>query len=67
MRLLGEAEETLREQNFRLMAACVLRRRGELEGAAGMNRVETADAFMRLEGVMRPDRMTAMYLPGQWV
>lgn len=67
MRLLGEAEETLREQNFRLMAACVLRRRGELEGVAGMNRVETADAFMRLEGVMRPDRMTAMYLPGQWV
>jgi hypothetical protein len=65
--LLAEAEQILREQNLKLLAATVARRRGELEGAGGAARIETADAFMRSEGVVRPDRMTAMYLPGQWV
>ncbi len=66
LRLLAEAEEILGEQNLRLLAACVGRRRGELEGTDGAARVEAADGFMKSEGVARPDRMTGMYLPGQW-
>ena len=65
-RLLGAAEEILRQQDLSLFAAAVLRRRGELEGEGGMNRIETADAFMKGEHIHRPDRMTAMILPGRW-
>jgi hypothetical protein len=66
--LLAQTEEVLREQNLRLLAATVARWRGELEGpAAGAARIEAADTFMRSEGVFRPDRMTAMYLPGKWL
>ena len=63
--LLAEAENILREQNLQLLTACVARRRGELEGDSA--RIETADTFMRSEGVVRPDRMAAMYLPGKWL
>jgi len=65
--LLEQAEEILRHQDLRLLAAATLRRRGELEGAAGIHRVEAADTFMRSENILRPDRMTAMILPGDWV
>ncbi len=67
LKLLGEAEVILEEQNLRLLAASVARRRGELEGEAGAARVEAADEFMRSEGVMRPDRIASMYLPGKWL
>ena len=66
-RLLGEAEEILRDQSLRVLASAVARRRGELEGEAGIGRVEAADEFMRSEGIVRPDRMTGMYLPGKWI
>jgi hypothetical protein len=46
--------------------AANLRRRGELEGPAGIHRIEAADAFMRSENIFRPDRMTAMIFPGVW-
>jgi hypothetical protein len=62
--LLERGEEILRQQDLRLLAAAVLRRRGELEGDAGIPRIEAADAFMRSEKILRPDRMTAMILPG---
>jgi hypothetical protein len=65
--LLERAELILREHGFRLFAAAALRRRGELEGPAGIHRIEAADAFMRSENIVRPDRMTAMILPGSWV
>ena len=58
------AEVTLHQQDFRLLAAAVSRRRGELEGEAGSARVQAADAFMRSENILRPDRMTSMILPG---
>jgi hypothetical protein len=67
VRLLARAEEILREQDLRLLAAAALRRRGELEGAAGTQLIEAADAFMRSENILRPDRMTAMILPGAWL
>ena len=65
--LLQRAEEFLRKQDLRLLAAAVLRRRGELEGETGADRVAAADAFMRSENILRPDRMTAMILPGNWL
>jgi tetratricopeptide (TPR) repeat protein len=65
--LLAQAEEILRQQDLRLLAAATLRRRGELEGPAGIQRIEAADAFMRSETILRPDRMTAMILPGAWL
>jgi hypothetical protein len=66
IRYLEDAEKILREQDLRLLAAAALRRRGELQGRAGSNLVEAADAFMRSETVIRPDRMTGMFLPGDW-
>jgi eukaryotic-like serine/threonine-protein kinase len=65
--LLASSEKILREQDLRLLAAAVLRRRGELEGHAGVERVKTADAFMSSENILRPDRITAMFLPGNWL
>jgi hypothetical protein len=65
--LLESAEEILRQQELCLLAAAVSRRRGELEGDAGLDRVASADAFMRAENILRPDRMTAMILPGDWL
>jgi len=62
--LLDRAEASLRHQDFRLLAAAVSRRRGELEGEAGIARVQAAAAFMRSESIVRPDRMTFMILPG---
>jgi hypothetical protein len=65
--LLAEAEETLKKLDLRLLCASVARRRGELEGGvAGTQRMEAADAFIRSENIVRPDRITAMFLPGQW-
>ena len=64
IRLLGVAETKLRQQSFFLMAAAVSRRRGDLEGEAGYARVLAADRFMASEGIIRPDRMAFMILPG---
>jgi hypothetical protein len=65
--LLEQSEDILRKQDLRLLAACVARRRGELSGPNGTAQIERADAFMHSEGIVRPDRMTAMFLPGQWL
>src|SRR5579862_488527 len=58
--LLARAEEILREQQLLMLAAAVSRRRGELEGEKGSGRIQAADAFMKSENILRPDRMTAM-------
>jgi hypothetical protein len=61
--LLTKADEVLRQHEFRLLAAAVSRRHGELEGEGGSPRIKAADAFMRSENIMRPDRMTFMIIP----
>jgi eukaryotic-like serine/threonine-protein kinase len=61
--LLEGAEAILNEHDFRLQAAAISRRRGELEGEDGYLRVQAADVFMRSENIMRPDRITFMILP----
>jgi hypothetical protein len=66
MDLLAGAEAMLSENGYRLLAIAASRRRGELEGKAGISRIEAADKFMRSESILRPDRMTAMFLPGEW-
>lgn len=67
IRLLESAEKILREQDLRLVAAAARRRRGELLGDSGCELVKAADGFMSSENVLRPDRMTAMFLPGDWL
>ncbi len=64
--MLAEAEEILGEQNLRLLAACVATAAWGIRGHDWGGEVEAADGFMKSEGVARPDRMTGMYLPGQW-
>ena len=64
--LLEQAEEIFRKHDLRLLAAATLRRRGELEGQVGECLINTADQFMSAERIARPDRMTAMILPGNW-
>jgi serine/threonine protein kinase len=61
--LLGQAEDTLRRHDLLLLAAGVSRRRGDLEGESGRARMLAAEAFMRSENVLRPDRMAYMILP----
>jgi hypothetical protein len=61
--LLDSAETILNQQDFRLLAAAISRRRGELEGEDGRFRVQAADAFMRSENILRPDRVTYTILP----
>ena len=61
--LLESAEAILSQQDFRLQAAAISRRRGELEGKEGYFRVQAANTFMKSENIMRPDRMTFMILP----
>jgi hypothetical protein len=64
--LLKRAEDVLRAQELRLVAAAVQRRRGELEGDGGEDQIRAGDAFMRSENVHRPERITAVFLPGNW-
>ena len=61
--LLSQAEDILREQDLRLFAAAVSRRRGQLEGDKGLRRIEDAESFMAAENIKRPDRMAFMLLP----
>jgi hypothetical protein len=64
--LLAGAEAILSENGYRLLAIAASRRRGELEGKVGIGRIEAADKLMRSESILRPDRMTTMFLPGEW-
>jgi hypothetical protein len=60
------AQAILHKHDLGLLVAAAMRRFGELEGPSGVGRIEEADRLMRSESVARPDRMTAMYLPGLW-
>jgi serine/threonine protein kinase len=59
-----QAFETLSINHY---SAAIQRRRGELLGGdAGQALIEAADALMAAQNVQRPERMTAMLVPGRW-
>jgi hypothetical protein len=63
--LLEAAENGFLAADMTLFAACARRRRGEmLGGDEGRALVADADAVMRGQGIVRPDRWTGMYAPG---
>jgi hypothetical protein len=63
--LLKKTIARLEETETLLYAAAARRQLGILLGGEeGQTLVEAADAWMAAQGVMRPDRMTAMLVPG---
>ena len=63
--LLEGAAGRLDAAGLRLYAAAARRRLGELvAGDEGHRLVEQADAWMKVQNVRRPDRMTALLAPG---
>ena len=64
-RLLDEAARGFDSADMALMAATARRRRGQiLGGDEGRALVVAANAFMSTQRIVRPDRMTAMLMPG---
>jgi hypothetical protein len=62
-----EAERLLDESGMSIYTQAARRRRGELIGGdEGRALVDGADAWMREQTVLRPARITAMLMPGQW-
>src|SRR5262249_15210088 len=65
IRTLEDAETRLREVDLLPFAAAAQRRRGELIGGGeGGALVAEADAWFASRGAKRPDRVSAMLLPG---
>jgi hypothetical protein len=63
--LLSKGAERCDAEGMRLFAAAARRRLGELRGGEeGRSLVEKADAWMRAQQVARPQRMTALLVPG---
>ncbi|MFO0877444.1 MAG: protein kinase [Gemmataceae bacterium] len=63
--LLNTAEEDLLGSDMHLYAAAARRQRGSLLGGdQGADLVSSADAFMHEQGILRPDRIAAMLIPG---
>ncbi|MEM7582491.1 MAG: AAA family ATPase [Acidobacteriota bacterium] len=64
-RLLRSAEQGFEAAEMKLYAAVARRRLGELStGGPGDEMIEQADTWMGSQGIVRPDRMTAMLAPG---
>jgi len=65
LRHLQEAVERCEETDMALYAAAARRRLGQvLGGDEGAALVEEAEQWMRGQGIVRPDRWTAMLAPG---
>lgn len=61
---LSAAEATAKQADMRLFAAAARRRRGEvIGGSEGGTLIAEADAVMRAQAIMFPDRMTAILSP----
>lgn len=61
--ILGRARQTAREMGAALYEAAMSRRQGEwLGNASGRAQIEAADAWMAGQGIVEPERMTAMLL-----
>jgi eukaryotic-like serine/threonine-protein kinase len=66
-RLLAAAEERFREIDMASFAEVSRRRRGQqVGGPDGLALVQATDAWMRDQGVVRPDLMADMFTPGHW-
>lgn len=65
---LDEAEASLEAAEMGgLIAAVVRRRRGEvLGGVEGLAQQEQADAWLKSQGIRRPERIADVYLPGNF-
>ncbi len=61
---LGRAENGFVAGDMRILAAVARRRRGQCLEAA--DDVREADHRLREQGVERPDRLAAVYAPGNW-
>ncbi|MGK4009163.1 AAA family ATPase [Sorangium sp. So ce1036] len=63
--LLADAARGFEAAGMALYAAAARRRHGELQqGDEGRAEVEAANGWMQEQGIVNPDRMTAMLLPG---
>ena len=63
--LLEEAARCYEAADMRLFAAVARRRLGELVGGIeGQSQVAAADAWMACQGIRKPGRIAAMYMPG---
>jgi hypothetical protein len=63
--LLTEAAQWYEAAEMLLYAAAVRRRSGELAGGdEGRAQITAADRWMMDQGIRKPDRITAMYVPG---
>jgi serine/threonine protein kinase/tetratricopeptide (TPR) repeat protein len=63
--LLNEAAISYAAADMRLYAAAARRRLGHMVGGdEGRELIAKADKFMRSQGVRKPGRITAMYIPG---
>lgn len=61
--LLGRARDTAHDGGAALYAAAMSRRQGEwMGGQGGRAQVEAANASMTAQGIVNPERMTAMLL-----
>jgi serine/threonine protein kinase/tetratricopeptide (TPR) repeat protein len=62
--LLAEAIKGFETADMRLYAAAARRRLGETKGEKGIALVAEADAWMRNQGIVKPELMTRMLAPG---
>ncbi len=63
---LGAAEAGFEAAGFELYAVTCRRRRGQLLGSAGGKLIAAADAWMRRQGIVKPERMARVLAPGRW-
>jgi len=67
LRELDRAIAGFEAASMSLHAAVARRCQGELDGSdAGREQVEQADLWMKEQGVVAPERISAMLLPGRW-
>jgi len=67
IKLLISAENAFNIADMSLQAAISRRRRGELIGKdEGRKLIESADTWMANQQIQNPERMTAIFAPGNW-
>jgi ATP/maltotriose-dependent transcriptional regulator MalT len=64
IQILERAEADFRSADMGMYAAVAQRRRGQLLGAAGTATLRAADDWLERQNVIKPARLTAMYVTG---